>query len=190
METATLQSFVSNTSEHHSNGLVPQGPVLHAFRSCSSCRSVPAAHKVLIFKAVLNEALLAALEGRPIGCSECHTLKQARGRLLRRFFGIRGFGEVRRRVQLSTVASELTVRRLMWLRASLLAEACGHTRLELAALVGACDKLANAVDLRSGLPTQKAPRFLHSLFSDLSCVVPCLLASQHNGNKISFVCQW
>ena len=60
----------------------------------------------------------------------------------------------------------------MWLRASLLAEARGQTRLELAALFGACDKLDDAVDLRSGLPTQKAPRFLHILFRDLSCVVP------------------
>ena len=60
----------------------------------------------------------------------------------------------------------------MWLRASLLAEMRGQTRLELAALFGACDKLTDAVDLRSGLPTQKAPRFLHIIFKDLSRVLP------------------
>ena len=38
-------------------------------------RTVPVARKVLIFKAVVNEALLAALEVRPIGYSECHTFR-------------------------------------------------------------------------------------------------------------------
>ena len=156
------------------------------FSKLFKSRTVPVARKVLIFKAVVNEALLAALEVRPLGCSGCHTLERARGLLLRRLFGRQGFGAVagddrhesvtveslRRRVQLSTVASELTVRRLMWLRASLLAEMRGQTRLELAALFGACDKLADAVDLRSGFRRKRPHVSCIFIFKDLSRVLP------------------
>ena len=174
------------------------------FSKLFKSRTVPVARKVLIFKAVVNEALLAALEVRPLGCSGCHTLERARGLLLRSLFGRQGFGAVagddrhesvtveslRRRVQLSTVASELTVRRLMWLRASLLAEMRGQTRLELAALFGACDKLADAVDLRSGF-RRKRPH-VSCILSSRTCLAFCLrlLASKHTGSRISYVYQW
>ena len=97
---------------------------------------VPLARKVLVFKAVVNESLRSALEVRPLNVSDCHGLEKSRGLLLRRLFGRQGFGAVagdashrsvtveslRQKINLSTVASELRVLRLLWLRSALLAE--------------------------------------------------------------------
>ena len=52
---------------------------------------VPLARKVLVFKAVVNESLLSALEVRPLNVSDCHALEKSRGR---RLFGCQGFGAV------------------------------------------------------------------------------------------------
>ena len=143
---------------------------------------VPLARKVLVFKAVVNEAVLSALEIRPLSVADCHALETARGLLLRRLFGRQGFGAVagdsnhrsvtveslRQRAQLATVSSELTVRRLLWFRKALQAEQHGQVRLELASLFGTCEQLQDTVDLETGLATCAAPRFLHLLQSDMS----------------------
>ena len=145
----------------------------------------------------------AALEVPPLGCSECHTLERARGLLLRRLFGRQGFGAVagddrhesvtveslRRRVQLSTVASELTVRRLMWLRASL-PLAVGKRDLSLLH----CLVLASSLPMRSTCVRafrRKRPHVSCILFSR-TCLAFCLrlLASKHTGSRISYVYQW
>ena len=141
---------------------------------------VPLARKVLVFKAVVNEALLSALEIRPLSVVDCHALETARGLLLRRLFGRQGFGAVagdsnhrsveslHQRAQLATVSSELTVRRLLWFRKALQAEQDGQVRLELASLFGTCEQLQDTGDLETGLATCAAPRFLHLLQSDMS----------------------
>ena len=147
---------------------------------------VPLSRKFLVFQAVVDSALLSALEIRPLGVRDLQALESARGLLLRRLFGKNGYGAVkgipthrsvtveslRVRVGLATVASELRVRRLLWLRSALLAEQQGQTRLELAALFGVCEELKAAVDPVSGCPTQFAPRFLHLIHSDLVILLP------------------
>ena len=55
---------------------------------------VPIAHKVLVFKAVVNEALLSAFEVRPIGRGDEEALERAREVLLRHIFGRQGYGAV------------------------------------------------------------------------------------------------
>ena len=144
---------------------------------------VPLSRKFLVFKAVVDSALLSALEVRPLGASDLQALESARGLLLRRLFGKDGYGagtgypahrsvtveSLRERVGLATVASELRVHRLLWL---LIAEQQGQTRLELAALFGVCQEVRAAVDPVSGRPTQFAPRFLHLLHSDLVLLQP------------------
>ncbi|CAE7779007.1 unnamed protein product [Symbiodinium sp. CCMP2592] len=146
---------------------------------------VPLPRKVLVFKAVVNEALLSALEVRPLSRVDERALESARGLLLRRLFGRQGYGAVagdpqnrsvtidslRRRANLATVASELRVRRLLWLRKALLYELDGQTRLELAALFGVSNKLHNTLMPGTGAPSQHAPRFLHLLFRDLQSVL-------------------
>ena len=111
-------------------------------------RTVPSRRKALVFKAMVNESLLSALEVRTITRADEHHLEQARGLLLRRLFGRDGFGAVagdnqhrsvtlsslRTRPHLATISSELCVRCLLWLRSSLLAEQQGQVRLELATL--------------------------------------------------------
>ena len=57
-------------------------------------RTVPLRRKALVFKAVVNESLLSALEVRPLTRADEHHLEQARGLLLRRLFGRDGFGSV------------------------------------------------------------------------------------------------
>ena len=145
---------------------------------------LPLARKVLVFKAVVNESLLSALEVRPLNVSDCHALEKSRGLLLRRLFGRQGFGAVaedashrsvtveslRQKLNLST--SELRVRRLLWLRSALLAEEAGQVRLELAALFGHCDQLSGPLDSVIGVPTKQASRFLHLLLQDLSIALP------------------
>ena len=75
---------------------------------------------------------------------------------------------LRRRVQLSTVASELTVRRLMWLRASL-PLAVGKRDLSLLH----CLVLASSLPMRSTCVRAFRPHvFLHIIFKDLSRVLP------------------
>ena len=147
-------------------------------------KRVPMRRKIAVFKAVVNESLLSALEVRPVSVSDIRQLEQARGLLLRRLFGREGFGSVandhehrsvtvsslRQRAHLATVASELRVRRLLWLRRALLAEQQGQTRLELATLFGTSSTLRSCVALDSGEPTSYAPRFLHLLHSDLKHV--------------------
>ena len=147
-------------------------------------KRVPIRRKIAVFKAVVNESLLSALEVRPVSVSDIRQLEQARGLLLRRLFGREGFGSVandhehrsvtvsslRQRAHLATVASELRVRRLLWLRRALLAEQQGQTRLELATLFGTSSTLRSCVALDSGEPTSYAPRFLHLLHSDLKHV--------------------
>ena len=146
---------------------------------------VPLPRKVLVFKAVVNEALLSALEVRPLSSVDEQALERARGLLLRRRFGRQGYGAVagdpqhrsvtleslRRRANLATVASELRVRRLLWLRKALLREQEGQTRLELAALFGVSNKLHDTLTPGTGAPSQHAPRFLHLLFRDLQSVL-------------------
>ena len=54
---------------------------------------MPFSRKVLVFKAVVNGALLSGLEVRPLitSPSDCQSLEKARGLLLRRHFGKHGF---------------------------------------------------------------------------------------------------
>jgi hypothetical protein len=148
------------------------------FRRCR----VPLRRKAAVFRAVVNETLLSALEVRPLSPSDEHKLEQARGLLLRRLFGRDGFGVVsgdpvhrsvtleslRQRAGISTVSSDLKVRRLLWLRSALLAESHGQTRLELATLFGDSPDLGPSVNGESGAPTTTAPRFLHILHRDLA----------------------
>ena len=105
---------------------------------------VPLPRKFLVFKSVVDASLLSALEVRPLSARDLQTLEQARGPLLRRLFGKFGFGAVagehehrsvtveslRERAGLATVASELRVRRLLWLRSALGAERQGQVRLD------------------------------------------------------------
>lgn len=152
---------------------------LRDLRSFFSGRRVSLCQRTLAFAAVVNEALLAALEVRPLSQSDTNKLEQARGLILRRLFGREGFGagdpqhrsvtiqDLRRRARLATVSSELGVRRLLWLRASLLAEARGQQRLELATLFGDSPALGACVTADSGVPTTLGPRFLHLLHHDL-----------------------
>ena len=142
---------------------------------------VPIAHKALVFKAVVNVALLYAFEVRPLGRGDEEALERARGVLLRHIFGRQGYGAVagdpvhnsvsleslRRRAKLPTVMSELRVRRLLWLRSALLAERDGQVRLELAALFGTCPQLKPTLLLQTGEPAPSAPRFL-----DLKMIIP------------------
>eukprot|EP00438_Fugacium_kawagutii_P013403 Skav216509 [mRNA] locus=scaffold1123:676329:681818:- [translate_table: standard] len=147
-------------------------------------RTVPLQRKFLVFKAVVNEALLSALEVRPLNKADEHQLEKARGLLLRRLFGRDGFGAVagdpqhksvplhslRQKARLATVASELRVRRLLWLRGALFAEKYGQVRLELATLFGSSSELGNCVE--GGVPTVFAPKFLHILHRDLTLLAP------------------
>ena len=135
----------------------------------------------MVFKAVVNEALLSALEIRPLSVADCHALETARGLLLR-MFGRQGFGAVagdcnhrsvtveslRQRAQLATVSSESTVRCLLWFRKASQAEQDGQVRLELASLFGTCEQLQDTVDFETGLATCAAPRFIHFLQFDMS----------------------
>ena len=105
-------------------------------------------HKTRVFKAVINEVLLAALEVRALSTTDVQRLESARGMMLRRLFGKRGFGAVfgeeGHRAVPRTVLKELTglveigvelrTRRLLWLRSALAAENGGELRLDLAAL--------------------------------------------------------
>ena len=148
--------------------------------------TVPFSRKVLVFKAVVNGALLSGLEVRTLSPSDCQSLEKARGLLLRRLFGKHGFGAVagenthrsvsvaslRERAALPTVVSELRARRLLWFRSALEAEDHGQIRLELAALFGRSEALKPAIDLDAGRPTPFASRFLHVLFQDLQLVIP------------------
>ena len=147
---------------------------------------VPLPRKFLVFKSVVDASLLSALEVRPLSARDLQTLEQARGPLLRRLFGKFGFGAVagehehrsvtveslRERAGLATVASELRVRRLLWLRSALRAERQGQVRLDLAALFGECRELGVAIDLDTGFPTRHAARFLHLLHDDMQFVFP------------------
>ena len=156
------------------------------FAQLFKCSLLPQTHKVLVFKAVVNEALLSALEVRPLTRIDEQTLEKARGMLLRRLFGRQGYGAVandpthtsvtieslRQRANLSTIASELLVRRLMWLRGALLAERSGQVRLELAALFGTSLQLQPPLRLDTSAPSAHAPRFLHILFRDIQYVLP------------------
>eukprot|EP00435_Cladocopium_sp_Y103_P068082 s285_g31.t1 len=56
------------------------------------CRVPLRRRKAVVFRAVVNETLLSALEVRPLSPSGEHKLEQARGLLLRRLFGRDGFG--------------------------------------------------------------------------------------------------
>ena len=103
---------------------------------------IPQNHKNMVFRSVVNEALLSALEVRSLTSTDVQRLEAARGALLRRCFGRRGFGAVgaddaprsvplsalRQQSLLADIASELRVRRLLWLRAALLAEQAGEVR--------------------------------------------------------------
>ena len=148
------------------------------------CR-VPQLHKTRVFKAVINEVLLAALEVRALSTTDVQRLESARGMMLRRLFGKRGFGAVfgeeGHRAVPRTVLKELTglveigvelrTRRLLWLR-SLAAENGGELRLDLAALFGKMHRQAESpVDPRGRL-NNCAPAFLRLLASDLQVVVP------------------
>ena len=138
-------------------------------------RTAPLRRKALVFKAVVNESLLSALEVRPLTRADEHHLEQARSLLLRRLFGRDGFGSVdgdpqhrsvtlsslRTRIHLATISSELCARRLLWLRSALLAEQHGQLRLDLATLFGTSPDLQNSV--QHGVPTSFAPKFLHIL---------------------------
>ena len=152
-------------------------------------RGVPLERKVLVFKAVVNEALLSALEVRPLTPADEHELEAARGLLLRRLFGRSGYGAVagnpsrssvslhnlRQRAGVSTVASELRVRRLLWLRSALTAEAHGQARLELATIFGQCPALKDSIDDDTGLPTLFAPKFFTCASPRFAGVGPWLL---------------
>ena len=147
--------------------------------------SVPLRRKILVFNAVVNEALLSVLEVRVLTGSDYQRLEAARGLLLRRLFGRHGYGKVaddqaphsvplsllRQVCGLAEVEVELRVRRLLWLRSSLLAEQAGDTRLELASLFGRLEwQLTSPVDAEGGL-TSVAPTFLHVLDRDIRQVM-------------------
>ena len=87
---------------------------------------VPLGQKKSVFRSVVNDAFLSALEVRTLTASDIEKLESARGLLLRRIFGKIGFGATRhdtqhRSVPISylrlqcgvvTIACELRVRRL------------------------------------------------------------------------------
>lgn len=139
----------------------------------------------LVFRSVVNESLLSALEVRPLNRADISKLEQARGLLLRKLFGREGYGAVagssehksvtlaslRQRSNIATIASELTVRRLMWFHSALAAEEQGQVRLELAAMFGSSDALTDGVPA-DGLVTSQAPRILHLLFLDMQKLNP------------------
>lgn len=147
---------------------------------------VPLRRKIMVFKCVVNESLLSALEVRPLSKSDENRLEQARGMLLRRIFGWDGFGAVagdsahrsvtvaslRQQAKLATISSELRVRRLLWLRGALSAEQAGQTRLDLAALFGSCNELMDSLNEDTGSVSSHAPRFLHLLHGDLDALIP------------------
>ena len=147
---------------------------------------VPLRRKIMVFKSVVNESLLSALEVRPLSKSDENRLEQARGMLLRRIFGRDGFGAVagdsahrsvtvaslRQQAKLATISSELRVRRLLWLRGALSAEQAGQTRLDLAALFGSCNELMDSLNEDTGSVSSHAPRFLHLLHGDLDALIP------------------
>ena len=132
----------------------------------------------------MNETLLSALEVRVLPSSAVDRLESARGLLLRRLFGKNGYGKVagqtqpvsvtismlRARCGLASVITELRVRRLLWLRASLAAESAGEIRLELAALFGKFPWQAQEPVAPSGCLTDAAPAFLHVLLDDLRAI--------------------
>ena len=148
--------------------------------------TVPHQRKIMVFRAVVNEALLSALEVRVLSQSGLDKLEAARGLLLLRIFGVRGFGKVsteqvavsvpisllRRVCGLAEVATELRVRRLLWLRSSLLAERDGDVRLELAANFGVFPWQATAPINEVGQLTPAAPAFLSILDGDLRALLP------------------
>lgn len=86
---------------------------------------VPLGQKKSVFRSVVNEAFLSALEVRTLTASDIERLESARGLLLRRIFGKNGFGATRHETQhrsvpishlrlqcgLVTIACELRVRR-------------------------------------------------------------------------------
>lgn len=140
----------------------------------------------MVFKSVVNEALLSALEVRSLTSTDVQRLEAARGVLLRRCFGRRGFGAVggdddhrsvplsalRQQCELADVATELRVRRLLWLRAALMAEEAGEVRLDLATLFGQLTFQPAAPVAASGELTEFAPPFLHMLAADLQALLP------------------
>ena len=73
---------------------------------------------------------------------------------------------------LADIASELRVRRLLWLRAALLAEQAGEVRLDLATLFGQLTFQPAAPVDASGELTEFAPTFLHILAADLRALLP------------------
>ena len=140
----------------------------------------------MVFRAVVNEALLSALEVRVLTRSDLDRLEAARGLLLRRIFGRRGYGKVTaeqaavsvpvklllRVCGLTDVAVELRVRRLLWLCSSLLAEQSGEVRLELASLFGTFSWQAAAPVDEFGQLTSSAPSFLALLNDDMQSFLP------------------
>ena len=147
---------------------------------------IPQNHKNMVFRSVVNEALLSALEVRSLTSTDVQRLEAARGVLLRRCFGRRGFGAVgaddaprsvplsalRQQSLLADIASELRVRRLLWLRAALQAEQAGEVRLDLATLFGQLTFQPAAPVDASGELTEFAPTFLHILAADLRALLP------------------
>ena len=146
---------------------------------------IPQHHKNMVFKSVVNEALLSALEVRTLTSTDIQRLEAARGVLLRRSFGRAGFGavqneaghrsvpvsELRHQCGLADVASELRVRRLLWLRSALTAEQLGEVRLDLAALFGHLTFQRDAPVSQTGALTETAPLFLRLLHEDLQALV-------------------
>lgn len=147
---------------------------------------VPLGQKKSVFRSVVNEAFLSALEVRTLTASDIERLESARGLLLRRIFGKNGFGATRhethhRSVPIShlrlqcglvTIACELRVRRLLWLRAALYSESLGENRLDLAALFGTMQFEQDSPVREDGSLTFSAPSFLRLLHADLQSVLP------------------
>ena len=147
---------------------------------------MPLGQKKSVFRSVVNEAFLSALEVRTLTASDIEKLESARELLLRRIFGKIGIGATRHDTQhrsvpisylrpqcgLITIACELRVRRLLWLRAALESERLGDIRLDLAALFGTMQFEQDSPVREDGSLSLSAPSFLRLLHTDLQSVLP------------------
>ena len=133
-----------------------------------------------------TKLFLSALEVRTFTASDIERLESARGLFLHRIFGKIGFGATRHDTQhrsvpishlrlqcgLVTIACELRVRRLLWLRAALDSESLKETRLDLAALFGTMQFEQDGPVREDGSLTFSAPSFLWLLHAGLQSVLP------------------